>query len=135
MRIASLTERMFSQITLIFTSLSLIHGFGFGPIGNIFKFSSYDEIQETINYIASVNDHISIETMGQSLENRDINVVKIKPIHGRASPKIYIQAGIHAREWITPASALYLIHMLSFNMLVCKYKLKLVLSAKIIILH
>ena len=109
---------MYLELTLICSSLSLIHGFG--PIGNIFKFSSYDEIQETINYIASVNDHISIETIGQSFENRDINVVKIKPIHGRASPKIYIQAGIHAREWITPASVLYLIHMLSFSMWVCK---------------
>ena len=111
---------MYSELTLILSCLSLIHGFG--PIGNIFKFSSYDEIQETINYIASVNDHISIETIGQSLENRDINVVKIKPLHGRASPKIYIQAGIHAREWITPAAALYLIHMLSIFMgtWVCK---------------
>ena len=116
---------MYSEITLIVSSLCLIHGFG--PIGNIFKFSSYDEIQETINYIASVNDHISIETIGQSLENRDINVVKIKPLHGRASPKIYIQAGIHAREWITPASALYLIHMLSIFMWVC--------SAKLIVCH
>ena len=109
---------MYSHFILIFSSLSLIHGFK--PINNIFRFSSYDDIQETINYIASVRYNVNLETIGHSLENRDINVVKINPGHRRAYQKIYIQAGIHAREWITPASALYLINKLSIFMAVCK---------------
>ena len=51
-----------------------------------------------------------MDTIGQSVEGKDIKVVEI---FGGGKGKIYIQAGIHAREWITTASALYLINRLA----------------------
>ena len=31
---------------------------------------------------------------------------------GRLKPAVWIDAGIHAREWVSPASVLYFIHQL-----------------------
>ncbi|XP_034255172.1 carboxypeptidase B-like [Thrips palmi] len=40
---------------------------------------------------------------------------KKKNRKGKAKPGIFIDAGIHAREWIAPATALYIIHQLVEN--------------------
>ena len=55
---------------------------------------------------------MEIDVIGQSGEGRYIKIVKINANDTRL-PTIFIDAGIHAREWISPASTLYLIEKLA----------------------
>ena len=52
--------------------------------------------------------------IGTSTEGRAMKVIKIgiPASDGRVKPAVWIDAGIHAREWVSPASVLYFIHQL-----------------------
>ena len=53
-------------------------------------------------------------SIGQSYENRDMRVIQISKA-GSGAPHVFIEAGIHAREWIAPAMATYLIDSILNN--------------------
>ena len=55
--------------------------------------------------------------IGNSVEGRTLKVIKIgKPRpNGSKKPAIWIDGGIHGREWISPASVEYIIHELVEN--------------------
>ena len=52
--------------------------------------------------------------IGVSIENRSIKVIKISQpsTNGKTKPAIWIDGGIHAREWISPSSVEYFVHEL-----------------------
>ncbi|KAM3960495.1 zinc carboxypeptidase [Aphomia sociella] len=52
----------------------------------------------------------SIITAGTSYEGREIKGIKIS--HGSGRKAVFIEAGIHAREWISPATTNYVINQL-----------------------
>ncbi|EYC02581.1 hypothetical protein Y032_0099g3191 [Ancylostoma ceylanicum] len=57
---------------------------------------------------------ISLIDIGETHENRTLLVIKIsgqKPVMGKKA-SMWIDAGIHAREWIAPATAMYIVHEL-----------------------
>lgn len=59
-------------------------------------------------------DVVSIEIVGSSVEDRPIVMLKI----GTGEPNkpiLYFNSGIHAREWISPPVALYIIQQLVEN--------------------
>lgn len=60
---------------------------------------------------------VTLESIGRSYENRDTKLVRISTDTGSSirKPTIFIDAGIHAREWIAPAQAIYLIFQLVEN--------------------
>nr|CAD7569527.1 unnamed protein product [Timema californicum] len=58
---------------------------------------------------------VKLENLGKSYEKRAIKLVKISTCFEQPKPVILIDAGIHAREWIAPAMALYIIHQLVEN--------------------
>lgn len=49
-------------------------------------------------------------TIGKSFEDRDLRVIKIGRKNGQAKKKIWLDAGLHAREWIAPATAMFTVH-------------------------
>ena len=55
--------------------------------------------------------------IGKSTEGRSLKVIKIgkAATDGRVKPAVWIDAGIHAREWVSPATALYFINQLVEN--------------------
>lgn len=55
---------------------------------------------------------VQVETIGQSTEGRDIDVIRITNGDNRTKPIIFSEGGMHAREWIGPAQALYIIQQL-----------------------
>ena len=57
-------------------------------------------------------DVMKIENIGKTGEGRDIKIVKINS-NNTDLPIIFIDAGIHAREWISPAATLFLIEKLT----------------------
>ena len=52
--------------------------------------------------------------IGKSIERRPMIVLSLLKA-GRGKPNIWIEAGIHAREWIAPAMAIYIIDQLLNN--------------------
>jgi murein tripeptide amidase MpaA len=55
-------------------------------------------------------DTSEIFSIGKSFEGRDIMAIKITK--NEANPVIFIDANIHAREWISSATAVWLINEL-----------------------
>ncbi|XP_044596900.1 zinc carboxypeptidase A 1-like, partial [Cotesia glomerata] len=78
-------------------------------------YARYYEIEEYITLLAkNYSKIVTLQKIGSSYENRTIYVVKISS-GGKNKPQILIDAGIHAREWIAPSTALYLVHQLVTN--------------------
>lgn len=77
-------------------------------------FWTYEEIYEYIDELAEeYPELITVETGGLSSEGREIKVVKISTTGVQGNkPTIFIDVGIHAREWATHVTGAYLIHEL-----------------------
>ena len=78
-------------------------------------YNSHENINNFIDKLASDNaEWVKTETIGQSYEGRDMKVIKLEKA-GPKAPIAWIEAGIHAREWIAPASTLFMINELINN--------------------
>ncbi|XP_047395174.1 LOW QUALITY PROTEIN: carboxypeptidase A2-like [Sciurus carolinensis] len=75
-----------------------------------FNFGAYrtlEEIsQEMDNLVGEHPDLVSKVNLGSSFENRPMNVLKFST--GGDKPAIWLDTGIHAREWVTQATALWI---------------------------
>ncbi|XP_040199272.1 carboxypeptidase A2-like isoform X3 [Rana temporaria] len=74
-----------------------------------FDFGAYHTL-DTINYaidliIADYSSIVSKQQIGNSYEGRPLNVLKFST--GANHPGVWIDAGIHSREWVTQATALW----------------------------
>ncbi|XP_018596607.1 carboxypeptidase B [Scleropages formosus] len=68
------------------------------------KYNSWDKIQEWVTSVTSGNPNlISREVIGNTYEGRPMHLLKIGKQSGSPKPAIFMDCGIHAREWITPA--------------------------------
>ncbi|XP_068620166.1 carboxypeptidase B-like [Battus philenor] len=80
---------------------------------NVYEYHSYASIQDFIETMASKHSElIKLQTLGSSYQGRKMKLVKISQNHNAGNPIIFIDAGIHAREWVAPAMAIYLIQRL-----------------------
>jgi len=78
-------------------------------------YQGHDEINAFIEGLASSNSEwISIKNIGQTHEGRDMKVIEITKA-GPGKPIAWIEAGIHAREWIASATATFMINELVNN--------------------
>ena len=75
------------------------------------RYMRTEDIHDWLNNLAKTTKRMKIETIGQTAEGRSIHIVKINSDEINL-PKIFIDAGVHAREWISPAATLYLIEKL-----------------------
>jgi len=77
-------------------------------------FASYHTMAEIHQYVVALassypNMVTVIPTIGKSIEKRDIIAFRFSGTTPTAStPRIYFQGGQHAREWIGPATVLYI---------------------------
>ncbi|KAF5297195.1 hypothetical protein FQA39_LY12210 [Lamprigera yunnana] len=79
-------------------------------------FNSMPEIDIYLNYLeAKYPNLVQLERLGGSYEGRSLRVIKISTNPSANKPVIFIDAGIHAREFIAPAQALYVIQELVQN--------------------
>ena len=76
------------------------------------RFRRTDEINEFLNLLEAKSNSMIVKTIGKTHEGRDIKLVEINSKNS-SLPIIFIECGIHAREWISPASALFIIDKLN----------------------
>ena len=73
------------------------------------KFNLLDDIYQFLNEIeANYAETASVITIGESFEGKPLKVVKITK--NENNPAIFIEANIHAREWISSATAIWIIN-------------------------
>jgi len=71
----------------------------------------HEDLNAFIQGLADANDFAEIINIGQSYEGRDMNVLAITKA-GPGKPNVWLEAGIHAREWISPAVATFIVREL-----------------------
>jgi len=74
-------------------------------------YHQHDTLNAFIQGLADANEWADIINIGQSYEGRDMNVLAITKA-GAGAPNIWLEAGIHAREWIAPAVATFIVREL-----------------------
>ncbi|XP_060920440.1 carboxypeptidase B [Labrus mixtus] len=68
------------------------------------KYNTWDKVQSWIASIASSNSNlISKQVIGNTYEGRAMTLLKLGKKSGSTKPAIFMDCGIHAREWISPA--------------------------------
>ncbi|KAI0236891.1 Carboxypeptidase A2 [Lamellibrachia satsuma] len=76
---------------------------------NIHIYHTYDEIVRWLRLLGSTTrTECRVFSIGNSYEGRPLVVIRIGGV-APEKPVVWIDAGIHAREWIAPATAVYLI--------------------------
>lgn len=73
------------------------------------KYNTLSDINTELSYLANRYSSIATKfTIGKSYEKRDIQAIKIQSQKGSSNKRtIFINCGIHAREWITQATCMY----------------------------
>uniref|UniRef100_A0A1L8DQW7 Zinc carboxypeptidase A 1 n=1 Tax=Nyssomyia neivai TaxID=330878 RepID=A0A1L8DQW7_9DIPT len=79
-----------------------------------FNFENYHTLDEIHAWLKSLEQAyhgvVTVVNAGKSYENRDVLGVKLS--HGSGKTGTFIETGIHAREWITPATTVFFINEL-----------------------
>lgn len=78
------------------------------------KYYEHDVINEFIDELASEYEFVNTVSIGKTEEGRDLRVIQIAKA-GAGKPNVFIDAGIHAREWIANAVATFMIRELVEN--------------------
>lgn len=82
------------------------------------RYHKINDIYKYIDYISQeYSDLVEIETIGKSHQGVPLRVIRIKPDEQNSTniKSIWVDGGIHAREWIAVSSVLYLINELIYN--------------------
>ncbi|KAK6982080.1 carboxypeptidase B, partial [Biomphalaria glabrata] len=81
------------------------------------KYLTYPEILRFLQYVnTSSNVNVQVGSIGKSFEGRDMPFIKIQSNDSWPGKRtIFIDAGVHSREWISPAMAVEIIHRLALN--------------------
>ncbi|XP_056289429.1 carboxypeptidase B [Pseudoliparis swirei] len=68
------------------------------------KYNNWDNVQSWIASVSSSNSNlISKQVIGNTYEGRPMTVLKLGKKSSSTKPAIFMDCGIHAREWIAPA--------------------------------
>ncbi|CAB3384918.1 Hypothetical predicted protein [Cloeon dipterum] len=74
------------------------------------EYHRYDTIHALLLYYANeYPDTCTLYTIGKTVEDRDIQLLKISSGGEENKPAVFIDGGMHAREWISPAVVTYII--------------------------
>ncbi|XP_064645161.1 carboxypeptidase B-like [Lineus longissimus] len=81
-----------------------------------FKFSKYHQVDEILQWLdviaptCSNGLNCNVQIIGQSFEGRDMKLIKLNTGTSSGKKAIWIDCGIHAREWVSPATCVYMIN-------------------------
>ncbi|XP_049549410.1 zinc carboxypeptidase A 1-like [Anopheles darlingi] len=79
----------------------------------VFDWTDYQPLEEIhgwLDRLASEHQEVQLLDAGRSYQNRTLKGVKLS--YGAGRPAIFLEGGIHAREWISPATVTYILNEL-----------------------
>merc|ERR1719259_1366961 len=81
------------------------------------EYLDYDELEAWIYHVSGKHDfNTEVFKIGETEEGRNIVGLHVgDKNHSSDKPKIFIECGIHAREWIAPAACRQFIHEILHN--------------------
>jgi len=84
-----------------------------GSSGHAMTWDDYHSLEDMYSYFdyleTSFSDIVSTEVVGQSYEGRDIRVAKVCKGGCGNKKAVWIDGGIHAREWVSPATVTWML--------------------------
>merc|ERR1719347_440043 len=83
------------------------------PCSHLLTWTAYHPLQQHQQYLHCLHNNYpqiaQVETIGRSHERRPILLLKICPSRAcGARPVVWVDGGVHGREWISPAAVSYL---------------------------
>lgn len=89
-------------------------------LGHNITFDSFYNLYEIYEYIDRLpqerSDFVEVINIGYTFEGAPLKIVKISPDKNVQPPNtVWIDGGIHGREWISVSSVLYVIHRLIYE--------------------
>jgi len=67
-----------------------------------------EDMHSYLDYVEETFDFVETESIGKSYEGSDMRIVKVCKGGCGSKPAMWIDGGIHAREWISPATVMYI---------------------------
>ncbi|TMS37876.1 hypothetical protein L596_004716 [Steinernema carpocapsae] len=81
---------------------------------NVSRYNTYPDIVKYLKDLTVRFPEIArIQSIGQTHEKRDIMLIEISANSTMKKPAVWIDGGIHAREWLAPATVTYMISLLT----------------------
>uniref|UniRef100_A0A182NUX8 Zinc carboxypeptidase A 1 n=1 Tax=Anopheles dirus TaxID=7168 RepID=A0A182NUX8_9DIPT len=81
-----------------------------GPEFDWTDYHTLEEIHAWLDKLAGEHREVELLDAGRSHQNRTLKGVKVS--YGPGRPGVFIEGGIHAREWISPATVTYILNEL-----------------------
>ena len=72
------------------------------------EYHPFDHFESYLNYLEDNYGFVKLEFIGQTYEKRALKVLKVCQNGCGTKPALWIDGGIHAREWISPATVTWL---------------------------
>merc|ERR1711892_295537 len=79
------------------------------------SYHALEDIYGWFDYLETTYDFCQTENIGQSFEGQEMRVMKVCKGECGNKPAMWIDSGIHAREWISPASGTWMLNELVEN--------------------
>ncbi|KZS03319.1 carboxypeptidase B [Daphnia magna] len=74
------------------------------------NYHTYTEIEAFVNELAATNALVSSSVIGTTYEGRGIIMATVSTGSSSTKPVMYFECAMHAREWIAPATCLYIMN-------------------------
>ena len=73
------------------------------------EYHTLDDMYTYLDYLEQEFDFVKTESIGKSGEGRDMRVVSVCRGGCGDKPAVWVDGGIHAREWISPATVTWML--------------------------
>ena len=72
------------------------------------KYHGSEVFYRYMDCLVNTYDHVKKHVIGKSWEGRDLVVLQVGQPGRQARQAVWIDGGIHAREWVSPAAVLWI---------------------------
>jgi len=79
------------------------------------EYHPLEDMYSYLDYLEATYDFVSTQSVGKSYEGRDMRLAKICRGSCGEKPAVWIDGGIHAREWVSPAAVTWMLKELVEN--------------------
>ena len=79
------------------------------------EYHPLEDMYSFLDYLEATYDFVSTEVIGKSGQGREMRIAKVCKGECGSKPAVWIDGGIHAREWVSPATVTWMLRELVEN--------------------